>query len=184
MDKKVLAIIAIGALHLTLMWALRGTLKPEELARGPEIVHPDAAPIEPNPYNPPTVLAVEPKIEETDRNVVTDRAGDQPLFARAASKKKRVSPSRNDVPRSVDTDIVPQRAVAVAPPVFQDTIIWVKRAEVQPIYRAERAAVVEPNTAPAAQIATPIKKKRSFFKRAAPVIRKPYDWIKALISKL
>jgi hypothetical protein len=183
MDKKVLAIIAIGALHLTLMWALRGSLKPEELARGPEIVHPDAAPIEPNPYNPPTVLAVEPKIEETDRNVETDRAGDQPVFARTVSKK-RILPSRNEVPRSVDTDIVPQRAVAVAPPIFQDTIIWVKRAEVQPIYRAERADAVEPKAAPAARIATPIKKKRSFFKRAAPVIRKPYDWIKALISKL
>ena len=59
MDQKVLAIIVIGALHLTLMWFMRGSLKPEELAHGTGMMHPDAAPIEPNPYTAPKVLAAD-----------------------------------------------------------------------------------------------------------------------------
>lgn len=178
MDKKVLAIIVIGALHLTLMWFMRGSLKPEELAHGTGMMHPDAAPIEPNPYTAPKVLAADE--QETNGG---EKNFKKPVLAQAISKKPDL-PARNaKLHRSRDMEMIAGRTDTVAPPVFQNTIIWVKRAEVQPVYQAERAAVIEPKIAPAANIA-PIKKRRSFFKKAGPVIRKPYDWIKTLISKL
>lgn len=189
MDKKVWAIVGVIVLHLALMLFFRGTLKPEELAQTTNREHPDAAPIQPNPFSVPNVSVT--------TAFQADGAVKQPtpLIAREASKQSRAEvlsrkqtiPIRTSIPdRPVDSKTVPNRAVAVAPPVWQDTVIWIRRTEVQPIYQQpERAVVIEPKVSPAAAAdVSPVKKKRSFFKKVVPVIRKPYDWIKTLVSKL
>ena len=175
MDKKIWAIIAIIALHLTLMWFIRGSLKPEEVARANDVSHPDAAPIEPNPYIP--VMPVTADVGGTDSAVAF-----QPIANRkAATLVTRVR--SKPLPEAITAQFVKPQAdqsYAGGTPLFKDTVIVIKRAEVQPIYLAESPKAAAPQPNPVADI-TPIKKRKSLFKR---VVRKPYDWIKTLVSKL
>ena len=185
MDRKVWAIVGIIALHLALMLFFRGTLKPEELAQAAKTPHPDALPIQPNPYLAPTLLASEQAAD-------SDAAHPEQFIttaAKSAPRPKTVSRVRESSSRTSNPEptksfqTIPTRMVAVTPPIWQDTLIWVKRTEVQPIYRAERTALAEPKAPPVANIA-PIKKKKPFIKKVVTVIRKPYDLIKTLVSKL
>ena len=185
MDRKVWAIVGIIAVHLSLMMFFRGTLKPEELAQSTKSSHPDVSPIEPNPYLVPTF--------PTSDNAADEAAPAEPIIARAVKKLQRIetasrsrkTPARNAAPGRIrNFETVQVQTAAVRPPVFQDTVIYVKASEVRPIYLADKKFVAEPKAVPAARIA-PIKKKKPFLKRAVvPIIRKPYDWIKTLVSKL
>ena len=185
MDRKVLAIVGIIALHLALMLLFRGTLKPEELVQAAKTPHPDALPLQPNPYPAQKLVASEaaadgdaPKPEQ----LIATAAKSEPR-AKTISRERASSDRASDPEPIKSFKTVPTRMIAVTPPVWQDTVIWVKRTEIQPIYRAERTALAEPKPPPVANIA-PIKKKKSFIKKAGTVIRKPYDWIKTLVSKL
>ena len=82
MDRKVWAIVGIIALHLALMLFFRGTLKPEELAQASKPSHPDAAPIEPNPYLAPKPLTTEAAAGD-------DAAQPEQLLATAAKGSKQ-----------------------------------------------------------------------------------------------
>jgi hypothetical protein len=183
MDKKVWAIVGIIALHLALILFFRGTLKPEEMAQAGKTSHPDVSPIEPNPYLVPTILEEPASHPTAPAGQTVAQAVKKP--DRIATVASRFKTRRNQPPLSERTfQPIQDRTAAVTPPVFQDTIIWVKTSDVRPIYLADRKAVTErTEAAPVARIA-PIKKKRSFFKKAVPVLRKPYDWIKTLVSKL
>ena len=184
MDRKVLAIVGIIALHLALMLVFRGTLKPEELAQSTRSSNPDVSPIEPNPYRVPSVPVVTQPLPDDQMHAAQ-------VVAKVVKKPHRgenLSRKHISLARIPDRDItsfktMPSRTVAVTPPVWQGTIILLKRNEVQPLYQAQRAAAIEPKAAPTARI-TPIKKKKPFLKKAVTVIRKPYDWIKTLVSKL
>jgi hypothetical protein len=175
MDKKIWAIIAIIAFHLTLMWFIRGSLKPEELARASDTTYPDAAAIEPNPYMP--VMPVTAEVGGGESVVVPE-----PAPARKFAKTAKTL-QRQPHPETITARFVKPPAdqnFTASTPLFKDTIIVVKQAEVRPIVLAERPVVTPKQSTLAADIA-PIKKRQSFFKRA---VRKPYDWIKTLISKL
>lgn len=179
MDKKVWAIVAIIALHLGLMWFLRGSLKPEELSQAAKIDHPDVAPIEPNPYLAPTVIEPD-RVDIAVSNPSTSRA------SRTESKypRKTATMARAEKPlKEKGSNAFSDRTVAFIPPVFNDTVIVVKNAEVRPIYQAQTVKLVEPRAVPLSDI-KPIEKRKSFFRRAGTVVRKPYDWIKTLVSKL
>lgn len=78
------------------------------------------------------------------------------------------------------------------PPVkFEDTIIWIPRANYAPA--GEKAAApdasiqskpVEPVSAPPTAKPVMKEKKRNFFQRAYPVVKKPYDWLRMIAEKL
>ena len=185
MDKKVWAIIGIITLHLALMLFFRGTLKPEELAQATKISNPDAAPIQPNPYLFPKSPAVEP-IEQNNEGQTEQIIGgaERKPQQEAIVSRKQTPPTRSSEIVQTSFKTIPNRTVAVTPPVWQDTIIWIKKTEIQQVYQPVQAiTVAEPKAAPAADVA-PIKKKKSFMKKVVPVLRKPYDWIKTLVSKL
>lgn len=111
---------------------------------------------------------------------------------------REVRGSRSVRRSSVSTDRVAQPEIgtvaATAPAkLFQDTIIWIGRTEVPvkienrdeaPVIAESKpevasARVVEPKTATKVEA-----KKRSFGSKALGVIRKPYDWMKAVADKL
>jgi len=66
---------------------------------------------------------------------------------------------------------------------FTDTIIYVKRSEP---FEFQQVSLIEPQlpaSEPVLEI-QPEPKKKSFFARAAPIIKKPYEWVKDLAEKL
>ena len=84
-------------------------------------------------------------------------------------------------------------AVAATAPakLFQDTIIWIGRTQVPvKIDQREEVPVIteselnEPMQASISEAGTTNKKKRSFESKAFSVIKKPYDWMKALADTL
>lgn len=85
----------------------------------------------------------------------------------------------------------PSAAAAAPVKLFQDTIIWIGKTEV-PVkidQREELPVVAESryDNTMQASISEPHpvhKKKRSFESKAFSVIKKPYDWIKAVADKL
>ena len=184
MDKKVWAIVAIGVLQLTLMWFMRGTLKPEEMAQADQPPHPDVSPIEPNPYQaPPFLLPEKAAVEETNPATPDDLA----LVARrqksSAAQKQKHDLAARVVKRENGSHAFSDRTIAFARPIFHDTVIVVKHAAVQPNYQAQSVKLVEPKAVPQTDI-RPIEKRKSFIKRAGRIVLKPYDWLKTLVSKL
>lgn len=63
---------------------------------------------------------------------------------------------------------------------LRDTIILVKRNRVANGDQKDPRAVRDPNE----KAAERPEKKRSIFSRAVPVVKKPYDWMKSLVSRL
>ncbi len=66
---------------------------------------------------------------------------------------------------------------------FADTVIYVKRSEP---FQFQQVSYVEPKVSTPEPIVEirPEQKKKSFFSKAAPIVKKPYEWLKDLAAKL
>jgi len=68
-------------------------------------------------------------------------------------------------------------------PIFTDTVIYVKRSEP---FQFQQVSYAEPKVSAPEPIAEirPEPKKKSFLSKAAPIVKKPYEWLKDLAAKL
>lgn len=66
---------------------------------------------------------------------------------------------------------------------FSDTVIYVKRSEP---FQFQQVSLVEPKTTTPEPITEirPESKRKSILSKAAPIVKKPYEWIKDLAAKL
>ena len=175
MDKKIWAIAGVISVQLGATWFFGGGLMPEEPA---ELAPPSqsyTAHILRNIYSrrePQIAASTEPE-----------------TVAEAAPQKIRIRRDRTVKDASLKTfqatyikpKQLPENTIAQVPPKFADTVIVVRRANYEVNERAS-LKLVEPK--PVVAMAEIKPKKKAFLSRAVNVIKKPYDLIKTLVSKL
>ena len=66
---------------------------------------------------------------------------------------------------------------------FTDTVIWYDKPGGDKRADTDRTMTVVP-TATSEVDLLPVKRKRSIFSKAVPIMKKPYDWLKELASEL
>lgn len=131
---------------------------------------------EPPATRHPIPIAYQPEQPINDDRVAVDE--DQ---SRTASLRRSVS---NEAPRKA----YPLRKIQNRPAEnralekFTDTIIWYERANYVRDDEPDRVAVTTGKTTKKSDNAS--QKKKSFFDRALPVVKKPYQWVKTLVTKL
>lgn len=171
MDIKVVAIAAIFCLDLAFIFLTRLSLQYEEFATAvvPPPTQAIAAPARP--------VAAHEAPPDRPASVQPDTAVEPDNFKRVAAKRNGQFISQVRVPRRA-----PRRATivtATAAP-FRDTVIYVRHADGR---REVSGSPADAATRPTKPIEMK-RKKPSVFKRALPVIKKPYTWLKSLVSKI
>ena len=175
MDKKVWAIAGVFCLQLGATWFFGGGLRSEEVAEAVPPSQTYTAHILRNIYSRRAPQVVEP----AEAGSVSAIAP-QKVRARRDRPFKEVRPTTFQA-RYIKPKLPPATAVAENQPKFVDTVIVVKRANYTVNERAS-LKLVEPK--PVAAMAEIKPKKKAFLSRALHVIKKPYDLIKTMVSKL
>ena len=175
MDKKVWAILGIVCLQLAAVWFLKGSLLPEELTEASKPAQSYAAKILRNVHSPKP-----PQITASNQpDIVTVPTLN--TFRPHAAHSQVTNTRRTVRTGARRAKTLPPSSYAVNQPKFTDTIIYVKRTEYQPYERLKRTEVSKPIKTPVADIKP---KKKTIWSRALPVVKKPYQWMKTLVSKL
>ncbi|MCW5956846.1 MAG: hypothetical protein KIT61_09685 [Pyrinomonadaceae bacterium] len=176
--KMILGIAVVICLDLAFILSMMSQFQSAELAKVIESPIPVPITIARN-----TLAAAVPAETETDEigTEIAETRDPERVFARTERRPKQdVHEQRSGVPS-------PRTATnKFEPPIFESTIIWIERPtsyefEARPI---SEAADQKPVDRPLAAKPMPERKKRNFFAKALPVIKKPYDWIKAFVEKL
>lgn len=184
MRKLILGMAVVICLDLAFIFSVMVEMDNSEIAR---IVQTPPAPII---SSPPAVATSEPETQATtdtladsDANPLSPEQG--PAVSRAKQERKRGLRNAGASDEMVAASTKPKIAPYQPAVKFEDTIIWIEKANYIPEVRAEKAPPPPPERAKEAAV-RPVekKKKKNIFSRALPVITKPYDWVKALVSKL
>jgi hypothetical protein len=180
MNRNVWAIVAIVCLDLAILWFIRGSIQPEELVEAVRPEEPYSIQSSPTSLLPKKLEIVEGEIQpvlaydsptQTPRVKMTRNLSSKP--ARETFTARRTETIRFRKPRN--------NTYSAGAPVFTDTIIWVKRPAVSRDYYNERLVVSDVT---AKQPLERRSKKKTILSRAVPVIKKPYQWLKTLVSKI
>jgi hypothetical protein len=177
MDKKVWAIAGVFCLQLGATWFFGGGLQSEEVAESVPPSQTYTAHILRNIYSRRAPEVVEPT-ETQGPETVAEAAVPQTVRARRLVKATRPKPIQASY---IKPKPLPVFTAAQEPPRFTDTVIVVKRANYAVNERAS-LKLVEPK--PVVAMAEIKPNKKAFLSRAVKVIKKPYDLIKAMVSKL
>lgn len=132
--------------------------------------------IEPPAARQPIPITDQPEQPISDDRVAADE--DQPRTARLSRSVSDKVPRKAYASQKVQNRPAEDRA----PEKFTDTIIWYERASYVHDDEPDRVAVTAAKTTRNNDNAS--QKKRSFFDRALPVVKKPYRWVKTLVTKL
>lgn len=175
--KMILGIAVVICLDMAFILSMMSQFQSAELAKVIESPLPLPITIARN-----TLAAAEPEVTEPDevgKEVAEVR--DPDLAGPRNDRRLRQAAQRQgpNIPRSRTA------TNKFEPPIFEDTVIWIERPtsyefEARPISEAADQKPVEKPL-----MAKPVeRKKRNFFAKAFPVIKKPYDWMKMLVGKL
>lgn len=174
MSKKVIGIAVIAGLDLAFIVLMQAGWDTSEVAQN---IQP------PDRYQ--QSLTQKQSLPELEVPIETEAVSDsdESVAATVASQKRRIEPAapvraqkhRRTRSRSANT--------ANAGVEFTDTVIYVKRS--QP-FQFQQVSLVEPKITTPEPITEirPESKRKSFFSKAAPIVKKPYEWIKDLAEKL
>jgi hypothetical protein len=181
MGKKIVLIAVVICLDLAFIMIMRDGGKLVDLSQSIE-----------TPAVDPALTTRKPAFRQT---IPVTSKPEQPMSdERAAIDESQVRPAR--LKRSVSDEVSrkaylfrktqnrPERFPAYdrAPEKFTDTIIWYERASYGRDDGPERVAVT---TTKATKDGDNVnRKKKSLLDRALPVVKKPYQWIKSLVTKL
>ena len=185
MGRVVICIVAVFLLDLAFMLFLQGGGDLVELARALRLVSADPALVSQAVHDPEVAALNDGPSKDIDsvRETRADSVVPPGNPVRKATPTRVRSIKRNEVIRQVRS--LPRRSYVareLAEP-FSDTVIWVHQASYVPEEQIERVETPRNNsTRPPAANFAPVK--RSFFSRARPVVKKPYDWVKAFSSKI
>lgn len=181
MKRKIVIIAVVVCLDLAFIVLMRAGFRSANLSQSIEAPASDPISIARRPADPPISPLHAVSSAEVEQVPVLQAT----KVYRAAIKRLPRRESRTSKPVAIARSF-PHRPGATVPaqqaPVFTDTVIWFQRASYVKDQR-EDIAVAEIKTAQNSIV--PVKqKKKSFFSRALPVIKKPYDWLKSLGSSL
>jgi hypothetical protein len=175
MDKKVWAIAGVISVQLGATWFFGGGLQPEEVAETAPPSQSYTAHILRNIYSRRTPQVAEAPGPETVAAVVPEK-----IRVRRERSGQRI-PFRTFQATYIKPKLPAATTDAQNQPKFTDTVIVIKRANYAVNERAT-LKLVEPK--PVVAMAEIKPKKKAFLSRAAAVVKKPYDLIKTLVSKL
>lgn len=174
MDKKILAIAVVFCLDLVFIFYAGGmfySVEPEDSVHLGSLSQ-TSYPKEFSGAGVPDSSRDTSAVVSNDRNeLLRTRNVAAPLPP--VSGRSRVSRTSR---RSSPTDVGKQDAE-----LFTDTIILIKRSKIHDENAQSRPAKHYPANKTTSDNGP---KKRSVFSRALPVAKKPYDWMKSLVSKL
>ena len=182
MGKKVVVIAFVVCLDLAFVFIMRGDFQSEALSQMAE-----------STTEPPVLIARRSEIPQptVSEEIPETRFRQSPeilLRPRAtAIKISKSIESRNRTNRKFDDVKNLHRpatrtfTVKQSPENFSDTVIWIEKPTFAQNVRADVHSPQKAIDAPKAKI---VRKKRSSFARVFPILRKPYDWLKALAIRL
>jgi hypothetical protein len=188
MGKKVVVITFVILLELAFVIIMRGDFQSEALS---QVSEPGA--------QPPVLIA---RRSETPPQINSDEVAAKISYENPEElERSRLAPVRTlrSIGNRNRTKRKPDLAGKIHSPTFRtftkkespvklsDTIIWIEKPtlaqNVQADVHSPRKAV-DPRKATNYSAAKIVKKKRSGFSRIVPIVRKPYDWLKALAVRL
>jgi hypothetical protein len=170
MDRRVVVIAFVICLDLAFILLMRGSGETVDALK---------------PIPPPTVepvnIPLETEVAETTNDVSprTIAARKNRDLARIARRPETV----HNFPTARRAASRARRTPAVPAAEFKDTIIWIQPAAYVRAEQPSRRPVTSSSREKPHSVLY-AKKKRSIFSRTVPVVKKPYQWLKALALKL
>ena len=182
MGKLVLGIVVVFCLNLAFLLFMRGGGDLVELAQAINVRSVDPVLISQEMEVPEIAAQYIPSKDIYDSQVPkTDSISLENTFR--AEIPRRIQANKRVQARKVRSQ--PLRSYTLNEPAesFTDTVIWLERASYLSESQTDRLDDPQPRSAaPPVTYFEPTK--RSFFSRARPVVKKPYDWLKAFGTKL
>jgi hypothetical protein len=178
MSKKVIGIAVIAGLDLAFIVLMQAGWDPSEVSQTIEPPNRYQQSLTQKQSLPELVAPVETEaVSDSDEPVAVTaatsrRANETSAIAQNVIVKKKHRRGRGKTRDAVEST-----------PKFRDTVIYVKRSEP---FQFQQVSYVEPKITTPEPIdeIRPESKRKSFLSKAAPIVKKPYEWIKDLAAKL
>ena len=180
MGKLVLGIVVVFCLSLAFILFIRGGGDLVELAQAIDVRSADPVLVS-QELDIPELAAQNNTPDEDIYDVQIPQAVSFEHTLRRAIPTQSIK--RVEIAKKVRSEPLDPYALNEPAEPFTDTVIWIERASFVADSQNDRVEkpLIKTHETPAANFAP---SKRSFFSRARPVVRKPYDWIKAFATKL
>jgi len=133
---------------------------------------------------PVDMSAVTPVHEITQAPAPFDQADDDIVAFRSGNSASETPAKRIPLAPAISAIRRDPRPAAKPEPIGPRVVLTAQRSPIRTEYPVTPLEYKESNKALFATYVTKNAKKKSFFSKALPIIKKPYDWAKAFAGKL